>query len=177
MIYPPPSPSGPPPLRRIAVMLTGLVALVATACGPDGSAGPDDLGAGDIVGGNEITPPCPFTAEQVSDFLDLPMKQDAACSWRGDNAFTLASVVPGTRTDGLVLYDGARDRAGKTYRELRDIDRGEKGYVAYSEIGGQLFVVTSATSYVITLDGVPQIESDPTQYRSLLLKMFDAIGA
>jgi hypothetical protein len=162
----------------IALVLAGLVALGATACGADepGGPAPGDLGSGDIVdGGGDVTPPCPFTAQQMSDFLGLTMAQEAACSFRADNSYSLASVLPSSKAAGLATYDAARSRAGQVYATVKDIDRGEKGYLAYKDIEAELFVIGSAASHVINLSGLPQFEKDPAGYEALLLRIYDAI--
>ena len=62
--------------RLIALMLAGLVTLALApalaGCGDDlpDLGAPDDGSGG---AGAEVTPPCPFTAEQVSGFVGLTM--------------------------------------------------------------------------------------------------------
>jgi hypothetical protein len=169
--------------RLIALLLAGLIALAAAGCGDDGPAG---LGGGDISGdsgdsggdgGPDVTPPCPFTAEQVSGFVGLTMAQDAACSFRADNGFSLVTIVPASRVAGQATYDFARNLATETYGTVKDAGRGEQSYLAYKDIGGELYVIGATTSYTITLSGLPGLETNPAGYEPLLLRMFDAIPA
>ena len=161
--------------RLIALMLAGLVALAAAGCGDD----LPDLGSPDdgSVGGADVTPPCPFTAEQVSGFVGLTMAKDAECSFRADNGYSLVTILPASRVAGLATYEFARKMAGETYGTVKDAGRGEQSYLAYENIGGELTVIGTTTSYTITLSGLPALEQNPAGYEPLLLRMFDAIPA
>jgi hypothetical protein len=165
--------------RLIALLLAGLLALAATGCGddrPTGLGGGDTSGDSGDGGGPDVTPPCPFTAEQVSDFVGLTMAKEAECSFRADNSYSLATILPASKVAGLATYDFARKMASETYGTIKDVDRGEQGYLAYKDIGGELYVIGATTSYTITLSGLPALEQNPAGYEPLLLRMLDAIG-
>lgn len=141
--------------RLITLLLAGLVALAAAGCGADPPAGLDGgdiTGDGDVIGGGDgdgdggdVTPPCPFTAEQVSEFVGLTMAQEADCEFRADNGFSRVVILPGSRAAGLATWEYARKLADATYDGVKDAGRGQQSYIGYKNIGGEINVIGPTT--------------------------------
>ncbi|MDO3685621.1 hypothetical protein [Micromonospora sp. C28ISP2-4] len=113
-----------------------------TAAGEDGG----DVDAGAV---DEVRPPCPFTAAQVSELVDRKLRDEGNCSF-GDGVAQLA-VTTASVTAGKATYDYQYDQAGQQYEKVVDLDRGERGYLAVKDVRGEAVLIDGKGTYTVTI--------------------------
>lgn len=169
-------------MRRLIVPLMFLALLGLSACGgadaadPPGAASGADTDTGadagaDAGGGLGSTiPTCPFTAAQVSDMLGRPLADKGTCVF-GDGVASL-TVTMSSEVAAATTFDYQRGQATQLYRDVKDIDKGNRGFLAVKDIEAQAMVVSTGGSYVLTLSS---FQSTPDGYEQMLRKLLDAL--
>ncbi|MEV4520675.1 hypothetical protein AB0J77_10660 [Micromonospora tulbaghiae] len=117
--------------------------------GPAGSAAGEDGGEVDAGAVDDVRPPCPFTAAQVSELVDRKLRDEGNCSF-GDGIAQLA-VTTASATAGKATYDYQYDQAGQQYEKVVDLDRGERGYLAVKDIRGEAVLIEGKGTYTVTI--------------------------
>ncbi|MEH0931521.1 hypothetical protein [Micromonospora sp. CPCC 205558] len=170
--------------RLIAPLWCSLLLLPLVACGPDdntGSAagGDTDADVGIDADGGDVSaverPACPFTAAQVSDLVDQSMKDEGSCLFGDGNGVAMFTITTASPTAGEATYDYQREQATQTYREVKDVDKGRKAYLAVKDIGGEAVVISDKGSYTVTLSSFQAIGASPGGYEPTLRKVLDAL--
>ncbi|MFI7250657.1 hypothetical protein [Micromonospora chalcea] len=113
-----------------------------TVAGEDGG----DTGAGAV---DDVRPPCPFTAAQVSELVDRKLRDEGNCSF-GDGIAQLA-VTTASATAGKATYDYQHEQAGQQYEKVVDLDRGERGYLAVKDVRGEAVLIDGKGTYTVTI--------------------------
>ncbi len=160
----------------IAAPLLALLLLGATACGGDDSPGPartaENTEVADGAVGDTV-PPCPFTAEQVTDILGQPMTDEGSCLFGDGKGVASLTVTTASELAGSSTYDFSREQADSTYDEVADLDVDGQGYVAVKDLGGEAVVVTPAGSYTMILSSFSAL--DPGGYDQVLRTLVDHV--
>ncbi|MEU8336798.1 hypothetical protein [Micromonospora tulbaghiae] len=117
--------------------------------GPADSAAGEDGGDVDAGAVDDVRPPCPFTAAQVSELVDRKLRDEGNCSF-GDGIAQLA-VTTASATAGKATYDYQYDQAGQQYEKVVDLDRGERGYLAVKDIRGEAVLIEGKGTYTVTI--------------------------
>lgn len=160
---------------RIALVPLLLAAAVATsACGSDspggGSGSTDGAGLSDVADANPTPPPCPFTAQQVSEITGRSLKDLGHCEFGdGDAGVT---VMTFSEFAGLTAYDFSRQQADQAYEKVVDVDQGERGYIALKDGEAKAVAVGKKGSYTLIMSG---FEFDAAKYESTLRALLDKI--
>ena len=124
------------------------------------------------AGGNQV-PPCPFTAEQVSELLGQPMTDSGNCLFGDGNGVAQITIETHSASSTEVTYDYSRDQATKIYAQVQDIDKGTKGYLAYKDIGGEAVVIGSSGGFTILMSSFERFEG--AGYEPVLRTVIDAL--
>jgi hypothetical protein len=173
-------------MRRLIVPVTLLLLIGAAACGGGGTPGGPDSGGGAAAEagagaggglGSDTVPPCPFTAAQVTEFVGQPMKDDGNCSFGDGKGVAVLGITMASEVAGLTTYDYQRKQADQIYREVKDIDKGGKGYLAVKDIGAEAVLISGKGSYTVTLSSFERLGDTPGGYEQVLRKMLDALPA
>jgi hypothetical protein len=118
-------------------------------------------------------PPCPFTAEQVSTLVGQPMVDSGNCLFGDGNGVAQISVGAHTATATEITYDYSRDLATKVYTQVQDIDAGDKGYLAYKDIGAEAVVISPNGGYTIIMSSFERLGG--AAYEPVLRGVVDAL--
>jgi hypothetical protein len=173
-------------MRRLTVLVMFALLYGASGCGGGHDAGPSgtDTGVGAAAdtdagsgSGNKTVPSCPFTAAQVSDLIGQPMTDEGNCLFGDGKGVASLTVTVASELAGSATYNYQRQQAEQTYREVKDIDKGDKGYLAVKDIGGEAVVVGDAGSYTLILDSFERLSASPGGYEQTLRKLLDALPA
>ncbi|MFI6781552.1 hypothetical protein [Micromonospora sp. NPDC050276] len=171
--------------RLIAPLWCALLVLPLVACGGDDTPEPTagataDADSGADAGGGDLPaaappPSCPFTAAQVSDLVGQPMEDQGSCLFGDGKGVAALTVTTASTLAGDATYDYQREQAAKAYREVKDVDKGRKAYLAVKDIGGETVVVGDKGSYTVILSSFQQIGASPGGYEPTLRKVLDAL--
>ncbi|GAA2711176.1 hypothetical protein ACFY2R_29630 [Micromonospora olivasterospora] len=167
--------------RLIAPMSCSFLILPLVACGAEdvGDADPAaEAGVEADTGGETADTPaprCPFTVSQLSEIVGQPMVYQGSCSFGDGNGVALLTVTTASRLAGETTYGYERDQAGKVYREVKDVDKGDKAYLAVKDIGAEAVVVSGAGSYTVTLSSFQRLGASPDGYERTLRALLDAL--
>ncbi|MFF5180172.1 hypothetical protein ACFY2Q_19285 [Micromonospora sp. NPDC000316] len=165
--------------RLIAPLWCSLLLIPLVACGPDdfGDADPA-AGAGVEVDGDLPTgsrPACPFTAAQISDFVGQPMKDEGNCAFGDGKGVASVTITTASPLAGESTYAYQRKNAAEVYREVKDVDKGRKAYLAFKDIEGEAVVVSDKGSYTVILSSFERISAKPGGYEPTLRAVLDAL--
>ncbi|MBF5029224.1 hypothetical protein IRY44_05650 [Micromonospora sp. ANENR4] len=145
----------------------GIVDVGSADTAADGDGGDPDAGAVD-----DVRPPCPFTAAQVSELVDRKLRDEGNCSF-GDGVAQLA-VTTASATAGKATYDYQYDQAGQQYEKIVDLDRGERGYLAVKDVRGEAVLIDGKGTYTVTISS---FEGGTAGNEQILRRTLDAIPA
>jgi hypothetical protein len=168
-------------MRRMkTTALACLVLLAAVGCGSDPDATDGNESAdrtvetqdGDHALG-DVVPPCPFTAEQVSDAVGQPMVDEGDCLFGDGKGVASLTVTTTSEDTGAMTYDYSREQAGASYDEVTELATGAKGYIAVKGVGGEAIVLIPAGAYTLTMSSFSAL--DPGGYEQVLTELTDAI--
>jgi len=157
------------PLVLLAVLMTG------SAC--DGGSAVDDLESGLDGSSTETVPPCPFDAQKISALVGqtlVKLDDGSNCSFGDDRGVANVTVNPATKTAGALTYDYQRQRADDVYDVVKDVNLGEKAYIAAKPPNAEAQVVSDKGSYLVMMSS---FEFDLAGYEQALRKILDAIFA
>lgn len=153
----------------------------ATGGGPGAGADDSDNGNGedgdngngtDDTGG--VAPKCPLTVAQVSEILGQSMVDKGSCSFGDGNGVALLTITMASQLAGEATYEFQRDQATQLYREVQDLDKGEKAYLAVKDIAAEAVVISRTGSYTVTLSSFQRLGSQPDGYQRALRDLLDA---
>ncbi|SIM79834.1 hypothetical protein [Micromonospora cremea] len=168
--------------RLIAPLWCSLLLLPLVACGPEAAGDADpaaDAGAGVDVGGGDLPdvprPACPFTATQVADLLGQPMEDQGDCLFGDGKGVAALTITTASPIAGGATYDYQRQQATTAYREVKDVDKGRKAYLAVKDIGGEAVVISDKGSFTVILSSFERIGAGPGGYEPALRKVLDAL--
>ncbi|WBB68522.1 hypothetical protein [Micromonospora sp. WMMD812] len=171
--------------RLIAPVVCSLLLFPLAACGADdagdtppaGGSGVEADGGGDLpaAGADAPAPPCPFTADKVAEIVGQPMVDQGNCSFGDGKGVALFTVTRASQAAGATTYDYQRQQATATYREVKDVDKGEKAYLAVKDIEGEAVVVSRAGSYTVILSSFERLGATPDGYERTLRTVLDAL--
>ncbi|SEF18409.1 hypothetical protein [Jiangella alba] len=144
-------------MRPTARLLLGLALVGAlTACGgSDDDAPVNDDGGGDAdlaALGNDEVPDCPFTAEQVSDLVGTPLREDGSCYFIDGVAIVQATMS--SQLAGATTYDYSRGQADERFDRVADLDRGDMGYLGVGDVEGEAVLIQGSGSYTINVSSL-----------------------
>ncbi|MFJ6198925.1 hypothetical protein [Micromonospora sp. NPDC092111] len=160
--------------RSIVPVLCAALLLPLGGCdGADPTA--PDAAVDAVGGGNDVRPQCPFTAAQVSEIIGQPMTDQGNCLFGDGKGVASLTVTTASQTAGAVTYDYQRQQAPKIYREVKDIDKGEKAYLAVKDIEAEAVVVSAAGSYTLILSSFERLSADPGAYERTLRTLLDTL--
>ncbi len=147
----------------------------ATEAAESAEAPPDDAEAedgGDDLAGldNTEVPDCPFTAEQVSDLVGTPLRDDGLCYFIDGVAIVQATMS--SQSAGSMTYDYKRDQADGRFDRVTELDRGDLGYLGAGEIDGEAVLIQPSGSYTIN---VSSLEGGVDGIEAALQSLVDAI--
>jgi hypothetical protein len=117
---------------------------------------------------------CPFTAEQVTELVGQPMVDQGSCLFGDGNGVASLTVETHSATATEVTYGYSREQATKTYTEVHDIDQGDKGYLAYKELGAEAVVIGPKGGFSISMSGFERF--DGASYEPVMIQVVDALG-
>lgn len=166
--------------RMKTTALACLVLLAAVGCGsdpdaPEGKESADrtvETQDGDRALGLDV-PPCPFTAEQVSDAVGQPMVDDGDCLFGDGKGVASLGVTTAAEDTGAMTYDYSREQAEASYDEVTDLSTGAKGYIAVKDIGGEAVVLIPTGGYTLIMSSFSAL--DPGGYEQVLTELTDVI--
>jgi len=174
----------------MTVLALAAALLAPTACSAiDGSGTTDSSANGGIEGvddsvtdgdgdteaqGSAVAPPCPFTAEQVSDLVGQSMEDQGNCLFGDGKGVASLTITMASATAGEVTYDYQRDQAGKTYANVSDLGKGTKSYLAIKDIGAEAVLISDQGAYTVTMSS---FSFDTAQYDQTMRALIDAILA
>ncbi|MEU4551743.1 hypothetical protein EV382_2133 [Micromonospora violae] len=173
--------------RLIAPLWCSLLLFPLVACGPDDTGGSApaagvgvdaDADADTDAGGdlpNVSRPACPFTADKVSDLVGQPMQDQGNCLFGDGNGVASLTITTASPLAGESTYDYQREQATQTYREVKDVDKGRKAYLAVKDIAGEAVVIGDKGSYTVTLSSFEAIGASAGGYEPTLRKVLDAL--
>ncbi|MEU5941870.1 hypothetical protein ABZ807_22400 [Micromonospora sp. NPDC047548] len=167
--------------RLIAPVWCSLLLLPLVACGAEDTSGPDPAtGAGvEADAGGDVpdtpAPPCPFTATQVSGIVGQPMVDQGRCLFGDGKGVALLTVTTASPLAGETTYDYQRKQATQVYREVKDVDKGEKAYLAVKDIEAEAVVVSRAGSYTVILSSFERLGASADGYERTLRGLLDAL--
>ncbi|MEU5903389.1 hypothetical protein [Micromonospora sp. NPDC047527] len=171
--------------RLIAPLWCSLLLLPLVACGPDdtGSADPaagagvgvDAEGDGDGALPDAPRPACPFSAAQVTDLVGQPMEDQGNCLFGDGKGVASLTITVASPLAGESTYAYQRQQATQIYREVKDVDKGRKAYLAVKDIEGEAVVVSDKGSYTVILSSFQAISASPGGYEPTLRKVLDAL--
>ncbi|MFC3502486.1 hypothetical protein ACFOOK_16125 [Micromonospora krabiensis] len=171
--------------RLIAPVVCSLLLFPLAACGADdggdapsaGSPGVEADGDGDLAGAGVDTPapPCPFTADKITELVGQSMVDQGSCSFGDGKGVALLTITTASRIAGEATYDYQRQQATSTYREVKDAGKGDKGYLATKDIGAEAVVISNAGSYTVTLSSFERLGAAPDGYERTLRGLLDAL--
>ncbi|MGC5379234.1 hypothetical protein ACPXB1_12235 [Micromonospora sp. DT68] len=167
--------------RLIAPLWCSLLLIPLVACGPDDSGDADPAaGAGVEVDGdadlpNVSRPACPFSAAQVSDLVGQPMEDQGNCLFGDGKGVASLTITTASPLAGESTYDYQRKNATQVYREVKDVDKGRKAYLAVKDIEGEAVVVSDKGTYTVIMSSFQAISASPGGYEPTLRKVLDAL--
>ncbi|WP_406070248.1 hypothetical protein [Micromonospora sp. NBC_01638] len=169
--------------RLIAPLWCSLLLLPLVACGPDDTGGSDPAAGagvevdadGDAALPDAPRPACPFTAPQVSDLVGQPMQDKGNCLFGDGKGVASLTVTTASPLAGESTYAYQRQQATQVYREVKDVDKGRKAYLAVKDIEGEAVVVSDKGSYTVILSSFERISAKPGGYESTLRTVLDAL--
>lgn len=145
---------------RLALPLLLLALLAPAGCDSGGdmfdggsadSAAGEDGGEPDAGAVDDVRPPCPFTAAQVSEIVGQAMRDDGNCLFGDGKGVASLAVTTASADAGKMTYDYQYDQAGKQYEKVVDLDRGERGYLAVKDIRGEAVLIEGKGTYTVTI--------------------------
>jgi hypothetical protein len=150
--------------------------LAVTGCG-SGSDNPPTGGHpnGDLpIGGdlNTTVPACPFTAQQVSQFVGQSMVDKGDCLFGDGKGVASVTITMSSQLAGSSTFDYKRKDADKRYDKAADVQKGDKAYVAAKELEGEAMLISKGGSYTLTLSS---FDFDAAKYEQALRAMLYAI--
>ncbi|MET8908768.1 hypothetical protein [Micromonospora sp. NPDC004551] len=146
----------------------------AGTAGVDADAGDDAAGADDAGAVNSVRPPCPFTAAQVSDLLEQPMRDEGNCLFGDGKGVASLTVTTASTLAGRATFDYEHEQAGKRYERVVDLDLGDQSYLAAKDVAGEAVLISDKGAYTLTLSS---IGADVAGYEQTLRRLLDAIPA
>ncbi|MEU1759583.1 hypothetical protein ACFYON_10245 [Micromonospora sp. NPDC005686] len=166
---------------RLALPLVLLALLAPAGCDSGGDV--FDGGSADTVAGedggdpdagavDDVRPPCPFTAAQVSELVDRKLRDEGNCSF-GDGIAQL-SVTTASVTAGKTTYNYQHNQAVEQYEKVVDLDRGEQGYLAVKDVRGEAVLIDGKGAYTVTISS---FSGGTTGNEQILRRALDAIPA
>ncbi|MEV4657000.1 hypothetical protein [Micromonospora sp. NPDC049301] len=168
--------------RLIAPVWCSLLLLLPlVACGPDDTGGADPAaGAGvEVDAGGDLPdvprPECPFTAAEVSEIVGQPMEDQGTCLFGDGRGVAALTVTTASPIAGEATYDYQRQQATAAYREVKDVDKGRKAYLAVKDIGGEAVVISDKGSFTVILSSFERIGASSGGYEPTLRKVLDAL--
>ncbi|SCF08395.1 hypothetical protein GA0070607_5319 [Micromonospora coriariae] len=170
--------------RLIAPLWCSLLLLPLVACGPDDTGGADPAaGAGvEADAGGDLAdlpdvprPACPFTAAKVTELVGQPMKDQGNCLFGDGKGVAMLTITTASPVAGETTYDYQRQQATASYREVQDVDKGRKAYLAVKDIGGEAVVVSDTGSYTVTLSSFERLGASTDGYERTLRQLLDAL--
>ncbi|RGC69095.1 hypothetical protein C5N14_10040 [Micromonospora sp. MW-13] len=169
-------------VRRLLVpVLCSFLFVPLVACGAEDTGGTDPAtGAGvEVNAGGDVAdapaPPCPFTATRVSEIVGQAMVDQGNCSFGDGKGVAQLTVTTASRLAGGSTYDYQRNQATKVYREVTDVDKGEKAYLAVKDIEAEAVVVSGTGSYTVILSSFERLGASPDGYERTLRELLDAL--
>ncbi|MEV6812345.1 hypothetical protein [Micromonospora sp. NPDC051296] len=170
-------------MRRLILPVALAATLALTGCNstepssPAAGAGVDadadlDLPAGDADGAR---PACPFTADQITEFVGQPMVDQGNCSFGDGKGVALLSVTTASRLAGETTYDYQRQQADQIYQDVADLGGDSKGYLAVKDIGAEAVMIGGAGSFTITLSSFERLGAQSDGYEQALRRLLDAL--
>jgi hypothetical protein len=145
---------------------TGTTAPEVRAAGSDADTG--------FVGIQAGVPACPFTAEQVTELVGQPMVGQGSCLFGDGNGVASLTVETHSATATEVTYDYSRKQATRTYTEVHDIDQGDKGYLAYKELGAEAVVIGPKGGFTISMTSFERF--DGPGYEPVMIQVVGTLG-
>ncbi|MEU8257182.1 hypothetical protein AB0C06_23280 [Micromonospora inaquosa] len=173
--------------RLIAPLWCSLLLFPLVACGPDNTGGSDpaagvgvdaDTDTDTDAGGdlpNVSRPACPFDAAKVSDLVGQPMQDQGNCLFGDGNGVASLTITTASPLAGESTYAYQRDQATQVYREVKDVDKGRKAYLAVKDIEGEAVVVSDKGSYTVILSSFERLGAKSGGYESTLRAVLDAL--
>ncbi|MEU5873091.1 hypothetical protein AB0A73_16255 [Glycomyces sp. NPDC047369] len=173
--------------RLIAPLWCSLLLIPLVACGPDDTGDSDPVvGVGvdadadaDTDAGGDLPdvprPACPFSAAQVSDLVGQSMQDQGNCLFGDGKGVASLTITTASPLAGESTYAYQRDQATQVYREVRDVDKGRKAYLAVKDIAGEAVVVSDKGSYTVILSSFERLGATSGGYESALRSVLDAL--
>ncbi|WP_433532303.1 hypothetical protein ACQPYA_09835 [Micromonospora sp. CA-263727] len=170
-------------MRRLILPAVLAALLTLTGCGGDEPSSPRpgagvdadadlDLPTGDADG---VRPDCPFTADQITEFVGQSMVDQGNCSFGDGKGVALLAVTTASRLAGEVTYDYQRQQADEIYQSVTDLGGDGKGYLAVKDIGAEAVVIGNAGSFTITLSSFERLGAQSDGYEQALRRLLDAL--
>ncbi|PZG04073.1 hypothetical protein C1I95_33495 [Micromonospora craterilacus] len=169
-------------MRRLILPVVFAATLALAGCNsteppsPEAGAGVDadadlDLPADD----NGARPDCPFTADQITEFVGQSMVDQGNCSFGDGKGVALLSVTTASRLAGETTYDYQRQQADQIYQEVTELGGDSKGYLAVKDIGAEAVMIGGAGSFTITLSSFERLGAQSDGYEQALRRLLDAL--
>ncbi|GGM66081.1 hypothetical protein GCM10011608_59240 [Micromonospora sonchi] len=172
-------------MRRLILPAVFATVLALTGCdrseppppaaGADADLSADDAGLELPADDTEAAPPaCPFTAEQVAEFVGQPMVDQGNCSFGDGEGVALFTVTMASGLAGESTYDYQRQQADQSYQDVTDLGDG-KGYLAVKELGAEAVVINDAGAFTVTLSSFQRLGAQPDGYQQALRRVLDGL--
>lgn len=153
---------------KILAPLVLLAALTLSACGETESP----VEGGDVAGLGTTVPPCPFTAEKVTEVIGQSMKDDGNCLFGDGKGVASLTVTMASQAAGAITYDYQREQAGKRFERVAEARKGDKGYLGVKGVEGEAVVLSGKGAYTLTLSS---FSKDTAWYEQTLRKLLDVV--
>lgn len=157
------------PLMLIAVLAAG-------ACGaesaPEGGNQVEQQGSDDSIGLNTQAPPCPFTADQVTDLIGQEMKDEGVCLFGDGRGVASLTVTAASQAAGMATYAYQREQASMRFGTVTDLGTGDRSYMGSKDVTGEAVVLSRKGAYTLTLNS---FSKDTGWYAETLRKLASAL--